>query len=144
MISRLRPQKKEKVRFGIRDQENRRAFPDHRKHVRNHICECCGSSREIQCAHLGWNTGGGMGLKSHDAWTFPACRVCHLEKQHLIGEPAFWGALGKDPWVVCLKFALTSPEIDVQAYARNVMRPLIERFAEYDARIAALVQTEAA
>lgn len=140
----FRPKKKERFHSGIRDEETRREFTGHRKHVRNHICECCGTSRDIQCAHLSWKTGGGMSLRSHDAWSFPACRKCHLDHQHQIGEPAFWRSLGKDPWAVCFKFAVTSPEAEVKAYACDVMRPIIDRFHDYDARIAALFNREAA
>lgn len=41
-------------------------------------------------------TDAGMGLKSSDKFALPLCHRCHM-KQHQIGEPAFWSALGVDP-----------------------------------------------
>lgn len=131
MISRLR--RKEKTRSGIQ-RAPVRDHPRHRIHVRRHVCERCGSSRLIECAHLSWETGGGMGLKSHDAWTFPACHDCHIGHQHRIGEPAFWSEIGKDPWETCFKYAVSSPVGEVVEYARTVMRPIIDRFHDFNAR----------
>lgn len=84
-----------------------------------------------------------MSVKPHDAWTLSLCAGCHSE-QHWVGEVAFWAARAKDPWKLCLAFAQASPVEEVRDYARGVMVPLIERHAEYDARIAALAMQEAA
>jgi len=141
--SSLRLQKKEKVRSGIQ-RAPRRDYEKHRKFVRRFVCEGCGTSNNIQCAHLRLMTGGGEQLKPVDAWSYAACYQCHIIDQHNIGEPEWWRRIGKDAWKTCLKYALESPVDEVRQYARDVMIPLIDRFAEYDARIAALAIQEAA
>lgn len=132
--------RKERVRSGIQ-REPAREFDRHRKFVRMHTCQACDGSEQIQCAHLRLETGGGTSLKPVDAWSLSLCAACH-HIQTVTPEREFWRKLGKDPWRLCLKFALVSPVPEVKAYAREVMIPLIDRHAEYDARIAALFERE--
>lgn len=47
----------------------------HRRLVASLDCVICGKGAPTQCAHV--NFGKGLGLKTSDALTFPACPDCH-------------------------------------------------------------------
>ena len=49
-----------------------------RRAVASLPCVCCMRDGPSQAAHLN-HRGKGMGLKTHDVWTFPMCPDCHRE-----------------------------------------------------------------
>lgn len=49
----------------------------HRRLVASLDCVICGKHAPSQCAHA--NYGKGLGLKTSDALTFPACPSCHSQ-----------------------------------------------------------------
>lgn len=57
------------------------------------------------------NTGGGMGLKPDDRWTFPLCRVHHLE-QHQVGHDAFDARYAIDSRARAEDLAARSPYLE--------------------------------
>lgn len=72
-----------------------REYPSHRAWVRGFPCivpDCVVEPGDplsrIEAAHCRKGTGGGMGLKPHDKWCFPACARHHAE-QHRDGDETF-------------------------------------------------------
>lgn len=71
----------------------------HRDWVRGFTCCICGSSTNIEVAHVRMGSGAGVGQKPDDWRTVPLCAGpfsskdgqlgCH-DRQHVIGEPTFW------------------------------------------------------
>ena len=68
----------------------------HRDFVRGFACAMCGSTANIETAHVRMNSGAGIGEKPDDWRTVPLCGIqspencgCH-RKQHGRGEPSFW------------------------------------------------------
>ncbi|HYF40921.1 MAG TPA: hypothetical protein VEA35_00610 [Ramlibacter sp.] len=68
--------------------------------------ECKGP---VQCCHYRMATGGGMGLKPSDEFTFPCCWGGH-DLQHKIGEVEFQERFGLDLREVCKRFARRSTD----------------------------------
>ena len=68
--------------------------------------ECKGP---VQCCHYRMATGGGMGLKPSDEFTFPGCFAAHHE-QHAIGEPEFARKYGLDLPALCRSYARRSTD----------------------------------
>lgn len=63
--------------------------PAHRKWIREHYCSVPGCQlMPIECAHVRRGAGGGIGLKTSDAYCISLCREHHAE-QHRIGEKSF-------------------------------------------------------
>jgi hypothetical protein len=76
----------------VRRRESRWRSQAHCKHVRSFACANCGSTCNVECAHLRMGSGAGLGQKPDDWNTAPLCgggMGCHA-KQHTIGEPKFW------------------------------------------------------
>ena len=83
----------------VRRRESRWRSQAHTKHVRSFACANCGSSTNVEAAHLRMGSGTGMGQKPDDWLTTPLCAGpfsnidgqlgCH-NVQHSIGEPNFW------------------------------------------------------
>ena len=79
--------------------ESRWRSPAHTSFVRGFACAMCGSTTNIEAAHVRMGSGAGMGQKPDDWRTVPLCAGpnanelqqlgCH-DRQHIIGEPAFW------------------------------------------------------
>lgn len=102
----------------------------HLAFIRTLPCISCGNNIASEAAHLraaslkhGKANPGGA-AKPDDRWTTPLCNRCHLDApnaQHKVGEQAFWGRLGINPFRVCEElFAATgnaekAEEIIIQA-----------------------------
>lgn len=79
--------------------ESRWKSPAHRQWVRGFACAFCGSSTNVEVAHVRIGSGAGMGQKPDDWRTVPLCAGpnsdingqlgCH-NRQHIIGERTFW------------------------------------------------------
>jgi hypothetical protein len=90
----------------------------HCNFVRSHACSACGSSQNIQAAHvrLGSHTGGSQ--KPDDWRTVSLCEGpnsnikgelgCH-NAQHFVGERSFWKGFGIDPEELITAFIKASP-----------------------------------
>jgi hypothetical protein len=69
-----------------------------RRAVASLPCACCMREGPSQAAHI--NQGKGMGLKTHDCWTFPLCPDCHRE----FDQGGKWSKADKramgDTWVL--------------------------------------------
>jgi hypothetical protein len=71
----------------------------HAAFVRGFECAMCGTSTNIEFAHVRMGSGAGVGQKPDDWRGVPLCAGpyanvegelgCH-NRQHIIGEPAFW------------------------------------------------------
>ncbi len=79
----------------------------HRDFVRSHACCNCGSTTNIQVAHVRLGSGAGMGRKPDDFRTVSLCHACHHGDQHTRGEETFWA--GKDVEGLMDAFAKESP-----------------------------------
>lgn len=64
----------------------------HLEFIRSLICVKCGTSQNIQAAHIRANSDGGIGIKPSDDRCLPMCHDCH-SKQHRVGEVTFWGGV---------------------------------------------------
>jgi hypothetical protein len=71
--------------------------PAHLAFVRSHACCHCGSTVNIEAAHVRLGSGAGMGQKPDDWRAVSLCgfqssedKGCHY-RQHLLGEATFWG-----------------------------------------------------
>ncbi len=74
--------------------ESRWRSPAHTTFVRGFACAKCGSTVNIEAAHVRMGSGAGMGQKPDDFRTVPLCggaEGCHAA-QHFTGEPNFWAA----------------------------------------------------
>ena len=90
----------------------------HLTHVRKHACVNCGSTANVQAAHVRMNSGAGIGQKPDDWRAVPLCGGSHLvegchTEQHRVGEPNFWklyeGLTGHDVEEVIDELIRTSP-----------------------------------
>ncbi len=73
--------------------------PSHRSFVRDHACCVCGSTSNIEFAHVRIGSGAGMGQKPDDWRGVSLCAGpnanadqqlgCH-NRQHIVGERTFW------------------------------------------------------
>lgn len=89
----------------------------HRDWIRGFACCVCGSSTNIEVAHVRMNSGAGIGQKPDDWRTVPLCAGpnsnadrqlgCH-NRQHIVGEPTFWA--GTDIEALLNEFAAASPK----------------------------------
>jgi hypothetical protein len=64
----------------------------HTTFVRSFACAMCGSTTNIEAAHVRMGSGAGIGQKPDDWRTVPLCGGrdgCHA-LQHRGGEPSFW------------------------------------------------------
>ena len=64
----------------------------HLGHVRKHACVNCGSTVNIEAAHVRIGSGAGIGQKPSDYYAVPLCggpQGCH-STQHQVGEQTFW------------------------------------------------------
>lgn len=72
----------------------------HRMFVASHACCRCGSTRQVEAAHVRMGSGAGMGQKPDDWRTVSLCHGCHNgggpDAQHTMGERAFWRGLDVD------------------------------------------------
>lgn len=77
-------------------------IPAHRAFIRKHYCAIpdCLTPFPTECAHVRDGVppleAGGTGMKPHDKWTVPLCRLHHAH-QHRVGESAFWALHKTDP-----------------------------------------------
>lgn len=99
--------------------------PAHRKHVRDHACASCGSSVNMQFAHLRLGSGAGMGEKPDDWFGTGLCKECH-DRQHIKGEATFWAeyekAKGHDVHALIAFYVRTSPKRqEIEALRRERM-----------------------
>lgn len=90
----------------------------HTKHVRSFACSNCGTTENIQAAHVRMGSGAGVGQKPDDFRCVSLCGPhgmhpgCHT-MQHQVGEETFWS--GRDVEALIEAFIKASPrrhEID--------------------------------
>lgn len=89
----------------------------HRDWIRGFACCVCGSSTNIEVAHVRFGSGAGMGQKPDDWRTVPLCAGpnssveghlgCH-NRQHIVGEATFWH--GRDVDALVAEFCKASPK----------------------------------
>ena len=79
----------------------------HCNFVRQHACSMCGSTTAIEVAHVRIGSGAGIGQKPDDWRTVSLCSE-HHQRQHNIGEPAFWR--GIDVEALIAAFIKASPK----------------------------------
>jgi hypothetical protein len=88
----------------------------HLTFVRSHCCSVCGSSTNIEAAHVRIGSGAGIGQKPDDYRAVSLCAGpnsnvdgelgCH-NRQHVVGEPTFWK--GRDVEALIAAFIKASP-----------------------------------
>ena len=87
----------------------------HLNFVRSFACCACGSTDNIQAAHIRNGSGAGISQKPDDFRAVSLCgpqhdsHGCH-RGQHLIGEATFWGVLKIDPEALIEEFICASPK----------------------------------
>lgn len=78
----------------------------HLAFVRQQPCCVCGSTRELEAAHIRYACGAvgkrstGMGEKPHDRWTVSLCAYHHrtgIDSQHNNNEREWWAMRGLNP-----------------------------------------------
>lgn len=82
-----------------RKRERRWRSPAHASFVRGFCCAMCGSTTNIEAAHVRLGSGAGIGQKPDDWRVVPLCAGpnsnklgqlgCH-NRQHIRGEQSFW------------------------------------------------------
>lgn len=81
----------------------------HLSFVRKHACSMCGSTVNIEAAHVRLGSGAGIGQKPDDFRAVSLCggiTGCHAS-QHRFGEETFWR--GKDVEGLIAAFIKASP-----------------------------------
>jgi hypothetical protein len=64
--------------------------PSHLNFIRSFHCSINGcQDMPIECAHVRYGSGAGMGQKPDDWRVVPLCRTHHAQ-QHTVGEQTFW------------------------------------------------------
>jgi len=92
----------------------------HCNFVRSHACSACGSTTNIEAAHVRLNGGAGIGQKPDDWRAVSLCAGpwancnsqlgCH-DRQHRLGEQTFWQNWGRrDPETLIAEFIKASPK----------------------------------
>jgi hypothetical protein len=88
----------------------------HKAFIRRQQCVCAAFAHPrlkcegpIECAHFRSATGGGLGLKPCDRFTFAACNG-HHRLQHQVGEAEFQRVFGLDLRIICRDYARRSPD----------------------------------
>lgn len=112
-----------KKRMGVRQPETLRSSI-HKAWIRKQPCVCRGSKFDewmcggpVEAAHFRSATGGGMGLKPGDQWTFPACNG-HHRIQHQVGERTFQAMCRLDLRAICQSYAARSPDQRIRETVR--------------------------
>ena len=77
------------------------------KFVRGFACSRCGSTANIEAAHVRLGSGAGMGQRPDDWRAVSLCHECHA-LQHRIGEVTFWK--GRDVEALIRAFIQASPK----------------------------------
>ena len=106
---------------------NLRTSASHADFIRSLPCCACGAPPRSEQAHIRAGTDGGMGLRPSDRYSLPLCAGCHRTgpgAQHVVGELAFWAALGVDPYGLAEHLWTNSG--DQAAGERAVMRMVVE------------------
>lgn len=83
----------------------------HKDFIRSLPCLICGAPPRSECAHVRSSMDGGTGLKPSDKYTVPLCSR-HHQRQHMVGEAAFWAEAGIDPLDASLRLWTISGEVD--------------------------------
>src|SRR6266705_4199571 len=96
------------ARGNLKPNSHRRV--QHLAFVRQLPCVACGKAAPSHAAHVRTGTDSGVGMKPADRYVVPLCTACH-EKQHRIGELAFWSALRIDPLNVALRLWTVSADV---------------------------------
>ncbi len=81
--------------------------PAHRAWVRGFACCACGSTANIECAHVRRAANAGTSMKPSDAYTVSLCRDCHAESHR--GEQTFEQARKVDLMALARSFFEQSP-----------------------------------
>lgn len=78
----------------------------HCNFVRSHACCICDSTTAIEVAHVRTGSGAGIGQKPDDWRTVSLCGE-HHQRQHNIGERAFWAGIDVEKLIAA--FIAASP-----------------------------------
>ena len=81
----------------------------HLAFVRSRACSVCGSTVNIEAAHVRLGSGAGIGQKPDDFRAVSLCHVCH-GVQHMTGEATFWKDANIDPELLIEAFIQASPK----------------------------------
>lgn len=73
----------------LRQRKPRLKDEKHRRFIASLNCAIC-DRPDVQCAHIRFQSNGGMGLKPDDTECVPLC-IGHHQVQGQIGERLFWG-----------------------------------------------------
>lgn len=102
----------------LRQREPRRHDAQHLAFVRSRPCCVCGSSRDVEAAHIRIACSAigkpetGMQEKPDDAWTVSLCRYHHqtgILAQHKVGERRFWFEIhGRNPFEIAQRLWIES------------------------------------
>lgn len=110
--------------MSLRQREPRKKDAAHLAFVRSQPCCVCGTSRNIEAAHIRMPCPArgkeptGMQQKPDDKWTVPLCAYHHRTgtlAQHKIGEQEFWTLRGIDPFAIALDLWAKSGGADREA-----------------------------
>ena len=105
----------------------------HLAYVRSQPCCVCGSTREVEAAHLKLRNPAigkeppGMQEKAHDRWVTPLCNYHHqsgILAQHKVGEERFWFEIhGRNPFEICRRLWKESGAVARAALPQAVKPP---------------------
>ena len=97
----------------VRQRAPRLRDPVHLAFVRSQPCCVCGSTRNVEAAHLklrlpeAGKEMPGMQEKADDRWTTPLCHYHHqsgIQAQHRVGEHVFWFEIhGRNPFEIATR-----------------------------------------
>jgi len=105
----LMPARRKRERMGI-ERAPQRIWPRHRRWVKSHHCCVPGCpALLVDFAHIRTAANAGMGLKPHDRFGVPLCRLHHRE-QHDCGQATFEDRHGIDLDAIAAELVRTSPD----------------------------------
>lgn len=102
----------------LRFRQPRQRDQKHIDYVNKLPCCICGSTRNVEAAHLKLRKPEigkdmpGMAMKADDKWVTPLCHYHHqsgILAQHKIGEQRFWFEVhGRNPFAICERLWIES------------------------------------
>lgn len=108
----------------------------HLKFVRSQPCSVCGSTRQVEAAHIRFaclaigKESTGLQEKPSDCWTVSLCAYHHrtgIMAQHNIGEEAFWIMHGRNPFEIAERLWIESGGSDRALIPKSAPRPKTSR-----------------
>lgn len=117
----------------LRQRKPRQEDAKHLAYVRALPCSICGSTRDVEAAHLKMRKPEigkempGMAMKADDRWVTALCHYHHqsgILAQHRVGEQRFWFEIhGRNPFEICERLWIESGGAERALQPKPAPRP---------------------